>query len=111
VKRVIKQYFDPTTRTVAIYKTKPGGATKSKDPELEAGLANIPPEQHDRTRGMIKNIKGSTDLVRLEGMMTMMEQGAASGEVPEGQKAMFEYMIKVLRSRVAELRSTEKESD
>lgn len=111
VKRVVKQYFDPTTRTVAIYKTKPGGATKSEDPELDAVLANIPPDQHERTRGMIKHIKGSTDLVRLEGMMTMMEQGAASGEIPEGQKAMFEYMIKVLRSRVAELRSTEKESD
>ena len=43
--------------------------------------------------------------------VTMMEQAAAGGQVPEEQKPMFEYMIKVMRARVAELEAANKEAE
>ncbi|UCC29592.1 MAG: insulinase family protein [Phycisphaerales bacterium] len=111
VRRVVKDYFDPKTRTVAIYRTKGGAPTEGEDPELAAILEKLSPQQRDRTKAMIKRIRESTDLDRLKPMLQMMEQGASSDQIPEEQKMMFEYVLKVLSARVAELEAADKESD
>ncbi len=111
VRRVVKDYFDPKTRTVAIYRTKEGAPTEGEDPELAAILEKLSPQQRDRTKAMIKRIRESTDLDRLRPMLQMMEQGASSDQVPEEQKMMFEYVLKVLSARVVELEAADKESD
>lgn len=112
VHRVVKDYFDAKTRTVALYRTKvvPLEEEKELDAELEALLATIPPEHHDRVRTMITQVKNSTDLARLQATATAMEQGVASEQLPEDQRAVFAYMLKVLKARVAELQGTDKET-
>lgn len=109
VRRVVKEYLDPKIRTVAIYRTKEG-TTSDADPELEALLASLPAEAAPQIKGAIKQIKEATDLGQLRMQVQGMEQGLASGQIPEERKAMFEYVLKVLRTRVAELEAGEEET-
>ncbi len=102
VRRVVKEYFDPKTRTVAIYRTKPG-TPGGVDPELEAVLASVPAEAHEQIKGMVKQVRQSDDANRLRMMSTMMEQGLAEGQVPQEQRPISEYMLKVVKARLAEL--------
>ena len=102
VRRVVNEYFDPKTRTVAIYRTKEG-TTSDVDAELEAVLAGIPPEAHQQIKGMLKQVQQSDDLARLSGMAQMMEQNLTGEQVPEEQRALSEYMLEIIRARVAEL--------
>ena len=44
-------------------------------------------------------------------MMSMMEQSGESGQVPEDQTAIYEYMVKVIKTRLAQLGAGKKESD
>ena len=111
VRQVVKDYFDPKTRTVAIYRTKVGAPSEGEDPELAAILEKLSPQQRDRTKAMITRIRESTDLDRLKPMLQIMEQGASSDQIPEEQKMMFEYVLKVLSARAAELEAADKESD
>ena len=111
VRRVIKDYFDPKTRTVAIYRTKEGTEAAATDPKLDAVLAALSPEQQEQTKAMIKRIKESDDIDSLKRMQEMMGHGASSDRVPEGQKAVFRYMLNVLEARIAELETSDKESD
>jgi hypothetical protein len=115
VKRVIKTYLDPKTRTVAIYKTKAdaaeaGGAAKSEDPELIALLESLPPEMQDPVRMQLKGIKESTDLEKLQSALQRMEQLAASGGIPEDKKGIIDLLMKAMKSRVAELDAAGKET-
>jgi len=110
VRRVVSKYLDPKTRTVAIYRTKKG-AVRAEDPDVTALLADLPPEQVERTKAMIAQFKESTDLGRLESMLAMMQQGMASDQIPDEQRALYEYMVKVIEARVAELKAANKESD
>lgn len=109
--RVLETYFDPKTRTVAIYRTKATTTSRSENPELAALLATVPADQQERTRGMLKRIEGSDDPDRLRKMQEMMEQGLSSGQMPEEQRPMAEYIVKQLEVRIAELEGAEKEAD
>jgi predicted Zn-dependent peptidase len=109
VHRMVKSYLDPKTRTVAIYRTKPGGA-KEADPELAAALASLPAEMQGAIKMQLAKIKESTDLEKLQTGIQRMEQAAASGQVPEEQKGMMNLMLKAIKSRVAELEAAKKES-
>jgi hypothetical protein len=102
VRRVVNEYFDPKTRTVAFYRTKEG-TTSDVDAELEAVLAGVPPEAHGQIKGMLKQVQQSDDLARLSGMAQMMEQSLTNEQVPEEQRALSEYMLEVIKARVAEL--------
>ena len=110
VRRVVNEYFDPKTRTVSIYRTKGGTATE-RDPELEAVLATVPPERLEQTRAMMKRITESNDVNRLSSMLKMMEQGLSEGQIPDDQRPAFEYMLNILRARVAKLGTAKKVSD
>ena len=108
VRRVVKEYFDPKLRTVAIYRTKEG-APSDEDSELAALIATLPPEAQGQVKQMLDQIKRSTDLGQLSKRLQMMEQIAGSPQMPEDQKAMLDYTIKMLKARVAELESAKKE--
>jgi hypothetical protein len=111
VRRVVKDYFDPKTRTLAIYRTKEGASVAPQDPELEAALAGLSPEQKEQTMAMIKRIKESDDIDTLNRMHAMMGRGASSDRVPDDQKAVFRHMLNILEARIAELEASDKESD
>ena len=110
VRRVVKEYLDPKIRTVAIYRTKEGAASDT-DPELEALLAGLPAEAAPQIKAAIRQIREATDLGQLRMRLQGMEQGLASGQIPEEQKALFEYMLNVLKTRVAELEAGEEETE
>jgi predicted Zn-dependent peptidase len=109
VHHVVKEYLDPKTRTVAMYRTKTkegGAATDSADPELDKLLASIPPEAHGQIKGGLQKIRASTDLAKLQQQSQMMEQMVSSGKVPEEQAPMMNYMLNAMKSRLAELETT-----
>ncbi len=111
VRRVIAEYLDPTTRTVAIYTTKAG--TKSDvDPELAQLLADMPEESHEMIKGMAKQFTSAEDGAKLGMMLQRMEQSLNSEQMPEEQKPMAEYMVKLIKARIAELEAKgDKESN
>ena len=111
IRRVLTEYFDPQTRTVAIYRTKEGTPTEEVDPELAALLAELPPEAAPRIKGMIKQLQESEDMKPLQQRLQMMEQAAAGGQVPDEQRPLFDYMIKVIEIRVAELEAAQEEAE
>ena len=55
--------------------------------------------------------EAAVDLARLAGMVQMMDQGLSSGQVPEEQRALSEYLLKVVKARVAELEAAGKGPD
>ncbi len=109
VKRVIKTYFDPKTRTVAIYRTKPGAAGPD-DAELSAALASLPPEAQGMVKAQLAKIKETEDLEKLQQGLQRLEQVLASGAVPDEQKGLMAIMAKAMKSRVAELEAAKKET-
>ena len=109
VHRMVKSYLDPKTRTVAIYRTKPGGS-KEADPELAAALASLPAEMQGAVKMQLAKIKELNDMEKLQAGVQRMEQAIASGQVPEDQKGITNVMLKALKSRVAELEAAKKES-
>ncbi|MCH7632476.1 MAG: insulinase family protein [Planctomycetes bacterium] len=109
VQRVLRDYFDPKTRTVAIYRTKAG--TASEDPELSAALEEVPAEAREQIKAAIKKIKASDDLIKLNAQVEMMERGLASGEAPEQQKAALKLMVQAVKARIVELEAGSKESN
>ncbi|UCG16412.1 MAG: insulinase family protein [Phycisphaerales bacterium] len=110
VRRVAATYLDPKTRTVAIYLTKEEAATE-EDPELAAVLALQPPERHAQIKAMITQLKKTNDASKLQQQLQMMEPALTSGQMPEDRKPLLEYAVKVIRARVAELESANKESE
>ncbi len=111
VRRVAKKYFDPKTRTVAIYKTKQGGESSQEDAELTAILAELPPEAAGQIRAMINQLKQVNDVSLLEDRLQKMEPALNSEEVPAEQKPLLEYMVKTVKARIAELKAAQKESE
>lgn len=110
VKRVVREYLVPETRTVAIYHTK-GGTTLASDPELESLLADLPAGARDQIRGAVKRIASSKDLKKLKMQIGQMQQGLASGQIPEQQAKMFRFMLNAMKKRAGELEASGKESN
>jgi hypothetical protein len=106
---VVGEFFDPKTRTVAIYRTKEGTPTTG-DPELEAALADVPAEHHAQVKGMLDQLRQSTDVAQLRARSQGMEQMLEAGQVPEDQKPLMEYMVRVMEARVAELEAAGQET-
>ncbi len=112
VHRVVKEFFNPKTRTVAIYRTKKkDDDVGAGDAELTAFLASVPVEQRDQTKMMIAQIEKMSEGFKLQQMVGMMEQGLDSDKISEEQSNVMKYMLKVAKKRLAELTSANKESD
>jgi hypothetical protein len=113
VHRVMKKYLDPKVRTVAIYRTKPsegGGSGGGDDAELATLLGQMPAEQQVQIKAALKRISESTDLAKMQERIPMMEQMAASGQVPDDQKPLMQYMLKAMKARATQLEAAPKES-
>ncbi len=96
IKRVANQYFSETNRSVATY-TRKAGAPVAADPEL----AGIPGPMQARARAMAQQIAQETDAQKLRDAVQGMEQQAAA--VPPQMKPVFDYMMKKMQARLAEL--------
>ncbi len=111
VHRVMEKFFDPKTRTVAIYRTKEGGASAPEDAELAALLKDVPVEAHGQIKTAVTQMKSMNDLEQLQRQVGMMEQAMASGQVPENRQAILGYFIKIMQTRIKTLEASKKESD
>lgn len=115
VRRAVNKYFDPATRTVAIYRTKAPDADaeekSEEDAELTALLANLPEEAGVHMAATIERINSSEDIDRLRRMRDSMGARMPSEDDPEAQAAFGRYMLKQIEKRVAQLESTQKESE
>lgn len=114
VHRVVKEYMDPKTRTVAIYRTKAaeGGQPESaEDPELSKLLASVPPEAVGQIKAGLKRVRESKDLEKLQTQSQKLEQMISSGGAPPEQVGMLNYMLKTIKARIAELEAPTKEAN
>lgn len=111
VKAVLAKYFDPKTRTVAIYRTKKGTAEEEPmDPELAELLKDVPAQAHPQIKAMLRRIKESSNAQELQGQITMMEGALDGGQIPEDRQPMLRYFVKRMKTRVDELSQAAKES-
>jgi len=111
VKAVVAKYFDPNTRTVAIYRTKKGTAEEQPvDPELAELLKDVPPQAQPQIKAMLRKIQESTNAQELQGQITMMESALDGGQIPEDRQPMLKYFVKRMKARVDELSQAAKES-
>ncbi|MGB2985822.1 MAG: pitrilysin family protein [Phycisphaerae bacterium] len=107
VRRVVRKYFDPTTRTVAVYRTKQLH-TEKEDPELEELLATLPPQIAKRVKQKIKEIN-ELDYDDLAPRAAIMAGVLQTRNVTEEQKRVYEFILKRATARVAELEALEVE--
>jgi predicted Zn-dependent peptidase len=103
LQRVAKKYFEPTNRSVAIYKRKAGSASEELPPEL----AGVDEQTRAGIMQTLRQLKAAKDPQRLQMFLTMMEsqKGQASAE----ERPAVEYMIKKLKERIAELEAAPQE--
>lgn len=112
VHRVVKEYLDPATRTVAIYRTKAAdGAQASDDPELAAVLAGMSPEEQGQVKMLIERVRTMDDAGKLAPRVEAMQTTLDSGQVPEDKQKVLAYMLKTMKARLAELEASKKESN
>ncbi len=111
VRKMVKKYFDPKTRTVAIYRTKKNEASTAGDSELDQILSQVPAENRGQAKMMIQRLKTMDDTNRLAQMISMFEQGITDGHIPEDRKVVTNYMIKIIQERLDELNALKKEAN
>lgn len=128
VRNVVKKYFDPKTRTVAIYRTKKKESqelTQTKDPEhgsdqnqevkalsgLDHILLKVPEQNRGMTKMMIQRLAKLDDMDRLMQMKKMFVNGLANGRITEDRREVAEYMIEVVQKRMDKLNSLNKEAN
>jgi len=112
VHRVMAKYFDPKTRTVAIYRTKAGGAPPEPvNPELAKLLEGVPAEARGQIKAVVKKFSTSDDLTMLRQQGSLMQQALDSGQVPEDRQPILAYLVKIMNQRADELEAVKKESD
>jgi predicted Zn-dependent peptidase len=111
VRRVVKSYLDPPVRTAAVYRTKKAAGGTDPSAELAAALEKVPADAREQLKAMVDRIKQSEDASRLQSQLERMEQGLASGQMPEDQRAFTEALVKTVRWRLAELQKAAKEKE
>lgn len=115
VRRVVKKYFDPKTRTVAIYRTKkvemPDQDTADVvDSELAMLLQILPPEAKKRLEAMLESIEQNYDPLDLQKRAALIRAKLRMHELPEKQQVMLEYvLVRMMERRAALVLSAEEE--
>ena len=116
VRRVVKKYFDPKTRTVAVYRTKEVEDTieeeeeEPEDPELAAVLAPLKPKVQENVKSMLDRIE-QLNARELETWAALMIAAMDARRIPEAQKPAIEYVVRKMRERAAELTPAEPEQE
>jgi len=112
VRSVMARYFDPKTRTVAIYRTKERtGDEEPVDPKLAKLLEDVPQQARPQIKAMLRSIEASTDADDLRKQMAMMNNALSSGQVPENRQPMLRYFLEAMQSRIDELSEANTESE
>jgi predicted Zn-dependent peptidase len=96
VKRVANEYFMETNRSVATYTRKPG-AVPAADPEL----AGMPAQAQAAARQMVQQLAQLKDMERLKNAYQGLQLQVAQANAE--QKAFFEYLLKKVAERIAQL--------
>jgi predicted Zn-dependent peptidase len=99
VRRVAQKYFTKENRAIAVYTRKAGEPAPEPD---DPSIANLPAETRNRIKATVAQIKVSTNLDRLQGMVQQTE--AALGSAPVGAKAGIEVVLKAAKARIEELK-------
>lgn len=106
IKRVANKYFDAKNRSVATYKRKAGTAPTGEDPEFTRLTAKMPGPMKSGMKRQLDEIAKETDAAKLKEALGQVEQ--VKGQVPEQMKPVFEYMVKKVQDRIAELEKAAK---
>jgi hypothetical protein len=108
---VVEEYFDPKTRTVAIYRTKkvePSGieGVSGEDAELTAVLAPLSPAMQERFRHRLRQIS-TMGAEQLEIQAALALAAMEVREIPDEQKPAVEYVVRKMKERAEALRAAE----
>lgn len=106
IKRVANKYFDAKNRSVATYKRKAGSAPVGEDAEFTRLTAKMPGPMKSGMKKQLAEIAKETDAGKLKEALGQVEQ--IKGQVPDQMKPVFEYMVKKVQERIAELEKTAK---
>ena len=114
VRRVIREYLDPKTRTVAIYRTKAApepapdlDPLQYEDPELVALLERLPRKIRKVIRRRVEEIAGMDDRSAVGAQASILSQALQTRPVSEEQRPAFEYLLKKYRERYVVLEAAE----
>lgn len=107
VRRVVRKYFDPKTRTVAVYRTKQveeGVDNIEEDPEFLALITPLRPAGQERFRTWARKI-GTMDAAELEPQAALVLAALDVREVPPKQKPVIEYIVRKMIERAEALKA------
>ncbi len=97
IQRVAAEYLVPEKRSVAHYFRKEGTAAEPMPAELDG----LPPEVVSQIQAQVREIRASEDRAALEGALAQFEAGL--GQAPPPMRPALEYVVGVIRERLAEL--------
>ncbi len=97
LRRVAGEYLVPDKRSVAHYFRTEGSVAEEVPPELEG----LPAEVRSQVMAQTREIRASEDRTALEGALAQFEQGM--GQAPPPMRPALEYVVGVIRERLAEL--------
>jgi len=104
IMRVANTYFERTNRSVAVYNRLEGA--EPEDPELLAIIEQVGPQMGQMIRRGLSQIEEAS-LEELQGQLEQMNQAMSSGQLPPQMKPAFDFMLKKVRERIAELEGGE----
>ena len=125
LRRVVGHYFDPNTRSVAIYRTaapKPdsvlvldtpsvvddpaleGVADYKNDPRYKDLIARLPKKWQSHLNRRMVHLLEQTDPERIERIARTLAGGLSSQPFTEDQREMFQYVIDRMEERARNMR-------
>ena len=125
LRRVVGHYFDPNTRSVAIYRTaapKPdsvlvldtptvvedsaleGVADYKNDPRYKDLIARLPKKWQSHLNRRMVHLLEQTDPERIERIARTLAGGLSSQSFTEDQREMFQYVIDRMEERARNMR-------
>ena len=125
LRRVLGHYFDPNTRSVAIYRTaapKPdsvlvldtpsvvddpaleGVADYKNDPRYKDLIARLPKKWQSHLNRRMVHLLKQTDPERIERIARTLAGGLSSQSFTEDQREMFQYVIDRMEERARNMR-------
>ncbi len=97
IQRVVREYFRPENRAVAIYYTK---ETEAGEPEPDPLLGSLSPQERSAIQPMLAGLKqASAEQIQQQ----LAQMASAEGQIPEDQRKVFDVVRQLLERRLKEL--------